>query len=116
MGSEKSKEVAGRRVWAFCGIAHPGRFLEQLLNLGVRVRGWKVWRDHHQYTVSELDELRRWSRGGMLVTTEKDAARIEGLVNIDGELDLSVAVMKTSLTKGEEGLKELIDGLSEAVE
>jgi 3-deoxy-D-manno-octulosonic-acid transferase len=109
-------ELAGRRVWAFCGIAHPGRFLEQLLSLGVRIRGWKVWRDHHQYTASELDELHRWSRGGMLVTTEKDAARIEGLVNIDGELNLSVAVMTTSLIKGEEDLKELIDGLSEAVE
>ncbi len=109
-------ELTGRRVWAFCGIAHAGRFLEQLLNLGVRVRGWRVWDDHHQYTVSELRDLCKWGRGGLLVTTEKDAARIEGLAGITKDFDLAVAVMETTVVKGAKELRELIGKLAEGEE
>jgi tetraacyldisaccharide 4'-kinase len=104
-------ELTGRRVWAFCAIAHPGRFLEQLLNLGARVRGWKVCPDHHEYTAGELRDLCKWGQGGLLITTEKDAARIYGLKSTLGDFDLAVAVMETTVVNGDEDLRRLIDDL-----
>ena len=53
-------------VRAAVGIAHPGRFLELLQSLGLRVRLGEVVGDHGQF-VGDLHEV---------VMTEKDAARL----------------------------------------
>lgn len=107
-------EISGRRVRAFCGIAHPGRFLEQLLNLGVRVRGWKVWPDHHSYNLDELQSILNWGSGGLLVTTEKDLARIETLAELIGDFSIAVAVMETTVVKGDRELREMISKLADS--
>ncbi|MEE2752324.1 MAG: tetraacyldisaccharide 4'-kinase [Myxococcota bacterium] len=65
-----------RAVCAFAGIARPGRFLEHLAGLGVRVKGWRVFRDHHRFTEADIEQLLQWARGRPLVTTEKDRVRL----------------------------------------
>ncbi len=61
-------------VVAFAGIANPGRFLEQLVVLGLRVRTWTTFRDHHVYNTGDLQRL--GALGLPLVTTEKDLIRL----------------------------------------
>jgi tetraacyldisaccharide 4'-kinase len=90
---------------AFCGIAHPRKFVEQLRNAGIQPIAEKFYRDHHQYTshdVQDLLRLRDQNHADAFITTEKDAinlgthlatispviARVEmGLIDPAGVLD-----------------------------
>lgn len=63
------------RVVAFCGIARPQNFFQQLSTAGIHAVAEAVYRDHHAYSaqdVAELLELRRRSEAEGFVTTEKD--------------------------------------------
>jgi tetraacyldisaccharide 4'-kinase len=60
-------------VVAFAGIARPDRFFATLEGLGVRMSKRIPFRDHHTYTPPDIARL----GVGALVTTEKDAVRIE---------------------------------------
>jgi tetraacyldisaccharide 4'-kinase len=68
-----------RRAVVFCGIGNPERFQEDIGELGIEIVDSRVFRDHHVYTGAEIDELQRSARSheAVLVTTEKDLARIE---------------------------------------
>lgn len=70
--------IAPRPV-AFCGIARPQNFLQQLRTAQIEPVAEALYRDHHAYTesdVRELQELCRRSEGGGFVTTEKDAVNL----------------------------------------
>lgn len=69
-------------VLAFCGIARPAQFFAGLESAGVRLAGRRAFPDHHRYTQAELDRLAAQARAAgalALLTTEKDAVRMEGL-------------------------------------
>ncbi len=75
----RSAAAPGRAV-AFCAIGNPGRFRADLERAGIEIVAFRAWRDHHRYTAAELGELGRSAERGhaVLVTTEKDLARIDG--------------------------------------
>jgi tetraacyldisaccharide 4'-kinase len=84
----RSTEIssAPMRPVAFCGIARPQRFLDELRALGISPAATKFYDDHHAYTSRDIEELiaiRDQSRGTGFVTTEKDqinlGAQIEKL-------------------------------------
>jgi tetraacyldisaccharide 4'-kinase len=82
-------ELRGRRVFLFAGIARPDSFAETVRGLGAEVVGARWFRDHHAFTPAELSALRSQAKGALLVTTEKDLARIErpeGIVAVPVEL------------------------------
>lgn len=69
-------------VVAFCGIARPQQFFAGVEELGLRLAGRIAFPDHHRYASRDLDRLRdALQRSGAidLLTTEKDAVRLEGL-------------------------------------
>jgi tetraacyldisaccharide 4'-kinase len=70
--------LAGRRVFAFAGIASPEKFFATLGEAGVILAGRVGFPDHHPYTDSELrrllDEAARLD--AVLLTTKKDAVRL----------------------------------------
>ncbi|MFY8113745.1 MAG: tetraacyldisaccharide 4'-kinase [Rhabdaerophilum sp.] len=72
--------LIGRKVLAYCGLARPGKFLATLESAGITVAEMAEFPDHHAFTPAEADALlRRAEAGGLvLVTTEKDAARLTG--------------------------------------
>jgi tetraacyldisaccharide 4'-kinase len=57
---------------AFAGIAKPERFFAALETMGIRPAKCVPFRDHHDYSKREIDEL----GGDTLITTEKDAVRL----------------------------------------
>jgi len=64
---------------AFCGIARPQRFIEDLRTAGVEIAAEKFYRDHQAYTsaeVHQLLELRHRSGADGFVTTEKDSINL----------------------------------------
>jgi tetraacyldisaccharide 4'-kinase len=71
--------VRGRRVLAFAGIGDPGRFFRTLRAGGVEVVAEKVFADHHPFSENEIEALATAAKrdGLILVTTEKDLARLQ---------------------------------------
>ena len=100
--------VSGKPV-AFCGIAHPERFLQQLRVAGVEPAAYKFFRDHHAYTRTDVDrllELRQRSNASGFITTEKDAINLQafkseleplGVARVTMTLENADDVMNTML-------------------
>ncbi|MCW4115299.1 tetraacyldisaccharide 4'-kinase [Aurantimonas sp. MSK8Z-1] len=74
------ERLAGRRVLAFAGIADPDKFYRSLRCLGATVVATRDFPDHHVFSDEVLEELAAESErdGLQLVTTRKDAVRLEG--------------------------------------
>lgn len=91
-------EAAGKLIWrirrgvelpslperpiVFCGIARPERFLEQLRARGLDPSATSIFRDHHAYTVADVQSLlalKAQSGGHGFVTTEKDEINLGAL-------------------------------------
>jgi tetraacyldisaccharide 4'-kinase len=68
------------RAVAFCGIGNPARFRIDLERAGVDVVTFESWRDHHRFTTDDVRRLERLAarQQAVLVTTEKDLARMQG--------------------------------------
>ena len=80
--------LQGAPVVAFAGIAHPERFFGLLERLGARLELRAAFPDHHAFREADAERLLRAARarGGVLVTTEKDMARLQGSSGKRGEL------------------------------
>ena len=107
---EPAESLQGKRVLAFCGIARPDGFRETLARLDPEHLELIAFADHCRYsrrTQSELAE-RGQQQGAILVTTEKDAVKLDpGLI---GEhcLVLCLAWEPADETALEELLDELL--------
>ncbi len=68
------------RVLAFAGIGDPEKFFATLREAGIAVAATKAFPDHHRYTHSEAQALCAQAdrEGLIMVTTEKDGARLRG--------------------------------------
>lgn len=78
-------------VFAFCGIARPEAFLNQLRQMGARVVGHKAFPDHHWYCHQDIAAITREYKNAqaeMVVTTEKDSVKL--LPALVKDLPLSV--------------------------
>ena len=71
-------KVKGKRVMAFAGIADPDKFYATLKSIGATIVATRSFPDHHAFTPNELQSLMDDANDLLLVTTEKDAARIGG--------------------------------------
>jgi tetraacyldisaccharide 4'-kinase len=72
----------GRRIIGFAGLARPEKFFSTLRQIGANCVAERAFSDHHFYTDKELVALRNLAERheALLVTTEKDAARLEKFV------------------------------------
>ena len=72
--------LARKKVYAFCGIANPDSLKKTLSIIGSQVLSFAVFPDHHCYDKSELEKIKTEfvdCRADYLVTTEKDAVRLQ---------------------------------------
>jgi tetraacyldisaccharide 4'-kinase len=72
--------LMGARVLAFAGIGDPEKLFETLVGAGIAVVASRGFPDHHRYTPAEADRLCDQAEREtlVLVTTEKDLARMQG--------------------------------------
>jgi tetraacyldisaccharide 4'-kinase len=73
--------LRGRCLFAFCGIAEPGSFLGRLSQIGTLI-GSREFGDHHAYSEPELRELDAQAAASgaeLMLTTEKDWAKLAGM-------------------------------------
>ena len=69
--------MRGQKVFAFAGLANNEQFFASLREAGLDVIGTRGFADHHRYTADDIAKLVRDANGAMLVTTEKDAVKID---------------------------------------
>ena len=68
-----------KKAVAFCAIARPDEFFSTLRNLGVDIAATSAFRDHHEFTDADLDNLlllRDQHHAEAFITTEKDWVRL----------------------------------------
>lgn len=79
--------LAGKRVVAVSGIAHPERFYELIRHWDAEIVEVFEYADHHQYTHTDWQEISRRSQDcDLLVTTEKDLVKLEAFPFARGKL------------------------------
>jgi tetraacyldisaccharide 4'-kinase len=73
-------ELKGRGVLAFAGIGDPDKFFDSATEAGITVARRRRFADHHRFTAEEAAELIMEAEhdGLVLLTTEKDKARMAG--------------------------------------
>ena len=97
--------LSGRRIGAFAGLANPRSFGRLLRDLGATVVYARRFRDHHRYTGQDLADVVEEARAAgaeMLVTTEKDAVKLERLGA--PELPLYYLPIEVEVREGEDEL------------
>ncbi len=122
--------VEGKHVWrarrgllprpappnpvAFCGIARPKSFFVQLRLAGIAPAAEAVYKDHHQYAQSDIEELLRLkakSEAGGFVTTEKDAVNLGGYFSV--LKPLAVMQVRMELVDPDRVLDTILDTAAE---
>jgi tetraacyldisaccharide 4'-kinase len=86
---------AGWNVAVACGIGNPQAFSDDVLQVGISIVSEKFFRDHHAFTQADLDEITRAAKeagADAILTTEKDAVRLEGLTH--GDIPLYAAQLE----------------------
>jgi tetraacyldisaccharide 4'-kinase len=73
-------DIGRRAVLAFAGIGNPDKFFATLIDAGVAVAEQTSFPDHHIFTAADARALLRSAEADnlLLVTTEKDLARLGG--------------------------------------
>ncbi|MGQ3684783.1 MAG: tetraacyldisaccharide 4'-kinase [Candidatus Loosdrechtia sp.] len=87
----------GKRVFAFCAIGNPVSFRKSIEGLGCVLLGFRIFPDHHIYTVSELKELNseaQRNKPDAIIITQKDKVKIK---NVQGIWDFPVWVLKMEI-------------------
>jgi tetraacyldisaccharide 4'-kinase len=95
-------------VLAFCGIARPQQFFDGLRKASVDTARTRAFPDHHRYTPADLDRLTTQATrcgASVLLTTEKDAVRLEGFKS---SLPVITAALRTEIEDESQAIKWLI--------
>lgn len=99
-------EWRGAKVFLLAGLARPGSFRKTVRELGLAIVGEGLFRDHHFFTLAELDALfERAEAAGAerIVCTEKDAVRLPASFAADPRI--LVVRIEVELLSGEELLE-----------
>ncbi len=109
-----AESMRGKRVLAFSGIGSHEAFAASLAAAGVEVVAEKAFRDHHRYSVNDIDAIVESSRGAeSCVTTEKDMVRLLAepglLARTEGSVPFAYAEAAIGVLRGEEVLERALD-------
>lgn len=107
--------LAEQPVVAYAGIANPERFFGLLEKLGASEVRRRPFADHHDFSDREAVGLVREAQeaGALLVTTEKDLARLQGLTGAREVLAHASRALQIAVSFEERDLmrlKALLDG------
>jgi len=90
-----ARDLAGWNVAVACGIGNPHAFAEDILQIGINIVSESFFPDHHPFVQEDLNRITRDAQDAgadAIVTTEKDAVRLEGLTH--GEVPIYAAQLE----------------------
>jgi tetraacyldisaccharide 4'-kinase len=88
-------ELRGWNVAVMCAVGNPRAFVDDILQAGINVSCENFFRDHHAFTQADLNRVTEEARSAgadAILTTEKDAVRLENLVQ--GEIPIYSALLE----------------------
>ena len=106
------EELKDKKIYAFCGIANPEAFLATAGMVGAKIVGSKIYDDHHNYTVNDVNDIYRdaaTSGAQMILTTEKDYNKLSPRASGAGDLVLAYLAVRLQFTEGQDRIRELIE-------
>jgi tetraacyldisaccharide 4'-kinase len=106
-----AEQLAGKKVFAFCGIASPEDFFRTIENLAARIIGREIFDDHYHYSEKDISRICKSaadSKAALVITTEKDWTKITHL-NLDKNLNFAYLRIKIHFIEGLEQLTDLIE-------
>jgi tetraacyldisaccharide 4'-kinase len=106
-------DLSSRPAAAFCGIGNPQAFRRTLDDLGVEVRAFRTYPDHHRYARADVLELEDWLSalpGDVVVlTTQKDLVKLR--ITHLGDRPLWALRIQLHFQVGQELLEQHLDAL-----
>ena len=78
----EAKQFEGWNAAVMCGIGNPHAFSDDILQLGMNIVSENFFSDHHAFTQEDMERVTRAAReagADAIVTTEKDAVRLEAI-------------------------------------
>jgi len=105
-------EVAGKSVFAFCGLGNPQSFFRTVEHLGGRLVQTRAFADHYRYTPADLTEIRRQAaarQAELILTTQKDWTKVIRLNLPQEHPPLAHLTVELQITAGKPELTALID-------
>ena len=102
--------LSGHRVLAFAGIGDPEKFFATLADAGILAPVNRHFPDHHPYSRAEAEALLAGAAADdlVLVTTEKDLARIAGDKNLVALAKVTRALPVTLQIEEADALEQLL--------
>lgn len=95
-----AQPTEGAKVFAFSAIGNPESFRMSLQGKGFTVTGHKSFRDHHRYTLQDLEDLCSLAEGAdFMACTEKDLYNLPPQDTWPFKLPLAVPHVKTVLNE-----------------
>ncbi len=109
------EELAGKRIYAFCGIGNPDSFFQTLAELALNIVAARVYNDHHRFSESDITEIcqdARFKQAEIIITTQKDWIKTALLCS--EKVDIPIAWLAVEL-EFIEGRQEIITLVEDAV-
>jgi tetraacyldisaccharide 4'-kinase len=100
--------LAGKKVFAFCGLGNPESFFETVVRLGPELVGKLALDDHAAYDATTLDSIVRAARAcgaEMLLTTQKDFVKLRSL---PCNMEIRQLAVRMEITQGRQELLDKI--------
>lgn len=104
----------GRTAALFCAIGDPDSFKDVIQKIGVKIGVFFRFRDHHKFSQDDLDNIiheAKRNRINTLITTEKDAVRLEGLSTEAEDFKIYVLRIDLKTKDNEQGFDNRLFGL-----
>ena len=105
-------ELTSQKVAAFCGIANPQNFFDQLEALGLEIVYRKRFTDHYDFQTKDLRTIANNARragADWIIITEKDAIKLKEMPAQEASLLENVLVLKIKFElEAETDLKKLL--------
>ena len=99
--SLSSRELAGMKILAFCGLANPEKFLVSLIQTGLNIAKLIPLPDHYHYHKDDIDKILSEVKNAgadCLITTYKDAVKIDSYDF--GNLNVYSAMLEIEIVDG----------------
>jgi tetraacyldisaccharide 4'-kinase len=105
-------ELAGRKIYAFCGIGNPDAFFQTLTQLALNIVGTRVYNDHHRYTdgnIAAIYEDARYKHAELVLTTHKDWIKT-ALLSVDKfQIPFAALLVELEFVEGQEKITALVN-------
>jgi len=105
--------LAGKKVLAFAGIAHPEKFFATLATAGIATPVTRAFPDHHAFTRDEAKELLESAKREALelLTTEKDLTRLRGNAATADLIEMARALPVTMVFEQQKKIEALLSSV-----